>query len=346
MGSETIGKGAIGSESMGNKAIGSESTGDEAMDNPPVLAIVVPCFNEEDVLAYTEEELNRVLTGMIRGKQVSPKSRILFVDDGSGDGTWAWIVCCAEKNPLVEGISLGRNVGHQSALYAGLMEVRAFCDMAVSLDADLQDDPALIPAMVRQFLAGNDIVYAVRKSRKGEGGGKKASAFFFYRLMSLLGSDMPKDCGDFRLLSKKALEELSLYREKNPFLRGLLPLLGLPSAMIYFDRQPRKAGKSKYSLVKMMKFAASGMISLTPWPVYLVFWLGAGIVLAAAAGFLGKLCSGGWNMDWQAAVISVWAGAGLILMGIGVIGLYILRIWQEVSGRPHYRIRKDTRRGN
>lgn len=339
---------------MGRKFRDNPSEGKEFADSlysgerepMPVLVIVVPCFNEEEVLAYTVKELEGVLTGMIREKQVSPESRIWFVDDGSKDGTWAWIVRCAEKNPLVEGISLMHNVGHQSALYAGLMEAGAYGDAAVSLDADLQDDPALIPAMVRQFLAGNDIVYALRKSRKGEGGAKRASAFFFYRLMNLFGADMPKDCGDFRLLSKRALEELRLYPEKNPFLRGLIPLLGLPSAMIYFDRQPRKAGKSKYSLIKMLKFAASGIISLTGWPVYLVFWLGAGMVLAAAAGFLGELCGGRGEMGWQTAVVSLWAAAGLILMGIGVTGLYLLRIWQEVSGRPHYRIRQDTRRGN
>lgn len=313
----------------------------------PVLAVVVPCFNEEAVIDTAAGELKAVLLSMIEGRQAAPKSRIVFVDDGSSDGTWERICFHAGACPLVEGISLRRNVGHQNALYAGLMEVKASCDAAVSLDADLQDDPALIPQMLERFQEGKDVVYAVHQSREGDSCAKKASAFLFYRLMKMMGAAMPKDCGDFRLLSRRALEELSLFSDPEPFLRGLVPLLGLPSAILCFDRRPRRAGKSKYSLFKMLKLAANGILSLTACPIGLIFGLGLGIFGISSLGMLwllfgSRMCVGQEMaaVGWKIAAVSVWAAAGLVLMAIGTIGLYIFRGLQEISGRPRYQIRE------
>ena len=306
----------------------------------PCLFIVIPCYNEEAVVGGTADVLTELLEEMVKQGQVSADSRMVFVDDGSKDGTWEEILRCAKKCPWAEGIALQRNVGQQNALYAGLMEVRKRCDAAVSLDADLQDDPSLIPAMVRQFCAGNDVVYAVRKSRRGEGAGKRGTAWLFYRILGWMGADMPRDCGDFRLLSRKALEELSCFHEHNPFLRGLIPLLGLPSSILYFERRPRRAGKSKYSLGKMLALAVQAVTSLTAWPVYLVFWLGTGLALPSVAWLVWLLPIRQEGIGEKVLFASLWAAAGLLLLGIGIIGLYSVRIWQEVSGRPRYRIRE------
>ena len=306
----------------------------------PVAAIVVPCFNEEAVLDDTAAELIKLLDAMIARGRAAPESRIVFVDDGSGDATWERVLIHAKESRLVAGISLRRNVGHQNALFAGLMEVREFCDAAISLDADLQDDPGLIPAMLEAFCAGKDVVYAVRRSRMGDGWAKKASAFLFYRLMERMGADLPRDCGDFRLLSRKALEELGCFREPDPFLRGLIPLLGLPSETLFFDRRPRKAGKSKYSLPKMVRFAANGIITLTDWPIVLIFRLGAGLFGVSLAVFFWLLSAGWAGNGWKIAAVSICGAAGLILMAAGTIGLYIFRIWQRAFGHPHYQIRE------
>ena len=306
----------------------------------PVAAIVVPCFNEEAVLDDTAAELIKLLDAMISQGRAAPESRIVFVDDGSGDATWERILAHAKESRLVAGISLRRNVGHQNALFAGLMEASRFCDAAISLDADLQDDPGLIPAMLEAFCAGKDVVYAVRRSRRGEGWAKRASAFLFYRLMERMGADLPRDCGDFRLLSRKALEELGRFRGPEPFLRGLIPLLGLPSETLFFDRRARKAGKSKYSLPKMIRFAANGIMTLTDWPIVLLFWLGAGLFGMSLAVIFWLLFAKRAGNGWKIAAVSIGGAAGLNMMAAGIIGLYIFRIRQETLGHPRYQIRE------
>lgn len=304
-----------------------------------ILYLVIPCFNEEEVLPDTAETLKSVLSMMIQDGLVSEDSRLMFVDDGSEDGTWKYIRQCAKECPLIEGIALRKNVGHQKALYAGLMEVSQHCQITVSLDADLQDDPHLIPSMVEEFYRGSDIVYAVRKSRKGESAGKRVSAFLFYRLMGLLGADMPKDCGDFRLLSRRALEELRVLWKPRLFLRGLIPLLELSSSTLYFERKPRKAGKSKYSLIKMVFFAMDGIFSLSTVPLYLLLILG--MILFLGAGFW-MLLHLGRQTEWEMAAASIWAASGLILAGMGVLGQYIVQIGQNPHSQPGYQVRERT----
>lgn len=302
-----------------------------------ILYLVVPCFNEEAVLPQTGQELRDVMVSMIRSGLIAPESRVVFVDDGSRDGTWRWIREKAQQDPLFGAVSLSRNTGHQTALYAGLMAVKDSCHMTVSLDADLQDDPAVIPSMVQQFYDGSDVVYAVRRSRRGDGMLKKFTAFLFYRLFRFLGSEAQTECGDFRLLSRRALEYLSLYKEERPFLRGLIPLLGLPSSCVYFDRNARQAGKSKYSLSRMTGFAMDGICSVSMKPLALMMGLGAAVFACAALWLLLHLFC---PATMETVIASVWAACGLLLTGMGLLGQYIGRIWLAQLGRPRYLIRE------
>lgn len=311
----------------------------------PVLYVVVPCFNEEAVVDDTAEELDGVLKAMTGKGLIGAESRILFVDDGSTDRTWEKIQVLSARGPRIGGIALRPHAGHQTAMYAGLMESKAYCDAAVTMDADLQDDPAILPAMVEQLLAGKDVVYAVRKRRKGDPLWKRATAWLFYRSMPVMGIHMPKDCGEYRLLSKRALECLSLFKEPDPFLRGLLPLLGLPSGEVLFDRRPRRAGESRYPFRKAAGLAAGAVVSLSPWPLHLLFWLGTGIALPAflrlfwllfsACPRSGQPGAGASPVPgWEIAVMSIWAAAGLLLMGMGILGAYLWQIWRQIAGRP------------
>lgn len=302
-----------------------------------ILYLVIPCFNEEEVLDETARELDQAMSAMIGDGLISSESRIVFVDDGSRDRTWEIISRWARSRPLFAAIGLQANAGHQNALYAGLMEVRTCCHMAISMDADLQDDPALLPDMVKRFYEGNDIVYAVRRSRNGEGLFKRASAFVFYRFMAAMGAGIPKDCGDFRLMSRQAMEALSLFGENRPFLRGLIPLLGFPSAQVFFDRRPRRGGKSKYSLKNMVGFAMDGMISFSATPVHMI--LAAGIFLFLASGTW-LLFHMGNEPGTREVIAAIWGATGLLLTGMGVMGQYIVRIWQGQTGRPRYLIKE------
>lgn len=318
-------------------------TPESETDKPAILYLVIPCFNEEEVLRDTAKELLGAVTDMIETGLIAPESRIMFVDDGSRDRTWEIIREQAGVSPLFKAVRLRINAGHQNALYAGLMEVKDHCHMSISMDADLQDDPALLPAMVQKFYEGNHIVYAIRKSREGEGIFKKVSAFGFYRFMEVMGARIPKDCGDFRLMSREAMEALSLFEEDRPFLRGLVPLLGFPSARIFFDRRSRKNGESKYSLKSMVRFAMDGLISFSARPVHVILILG--LVLFGAAG-IWLLLSMGREPGIREMIANVWAAAGLVLAGIGIVGEYIVRIWREQTGRPRYFIRERIGAGD
>jgi len=321
-----------------------ETGGDIMEEKEPgrILYLVVPCYNEEQVLPKTADKLQEVMSSMIGDGKISPESRIVFIDDGSRDNTWKWLKAKTGEDPMFGAVSLSHNTGHQNALYAGLMAVREHCHMAVSLDCDLQDDPSLIPAMVDAFYAGNDVVYAVRKSRRRESLFKKGTAFLFYRFMKLMGSEAPPDCGDFRLLSKRAMDYLALYKEERPFLRGLVPLLGLPSVNLYFDRGPRQAGKSKYSVGRMIRFALDGICSMTMRPLSFLFLLG--LLLFSGSGIWLLVHSRG-PVDLKTVVATIWAACGLLISGMGILGQYIGRIWQAELHRPRFLVRETCNLG-
>ena len=312
----------------------------------PIVCLVVPCYNEEKVLPETVKRLTQKLNAMIASGLADPRSRMLFVDDGSRDGTWGLIDSYCAQNGLVSGIKLAHNRGHQNALLAGLMTAREFADCAVSLDADLQDDVEVLDEFVRKYAEGCDVVYGVRNKRDTDTFFKRATALGFYRFMALLGVDVVYNHADYRLMSRRALDALAEYREVNLFLRGLVPLIGYRSDYVYYDRHERFAGESKYPFKKMLAFAVDGITSFSVKPLKSIFHLGAaasllglvGTVWAAIAYF-----AAGWS-GWIAAFWSLWLLGGLILLCLGVAGTYIGKIYAEVKARPRYRI--EERRGS
>lgn len=302
---------------------------------PPVLCLIVPCFNEDENVLPTASRLKDTLDALIRESRVSPDSRILFVDDGSSDRTWDKLRRIAAPGSIYAAISLSRNFGHQNALLAGLMAARSFCQVSISLDADLQDDPSVIPGMLESFSQGNDIVYAVRRNRSSDSFPKRASAAFFYRLIRLLGVRLIPDAGDFRLMSRRAMDALALYPEHNPFLRGLVPLLGFSSGCVYFDRKPRQAGRSKYTFRRMGAFALDGLLSLSLFPLFLI--LPAGFILLAASVFL-------FSVDVSSprlTAAAVFFAGAVVTCSLGILALYAAKIYTELLNRPRY-IVKET----
>jgi glycosyltransferase involved in cell wall biosynthesis len=306
----------------------------------PVVYLVIPCYNEEQVLPETAKRLTKKLRGMIFGSLAAPESRMLFVDDGSRDNTWPLIANLCGSNSLVCGVKLAHNRGHQNALLAGLMTARKFADCAISLDADLQDDIEVLDEFVKKYREGCDVVYGVRNKRDTDTPFKRATALGFYKFMAVLGVDVVYNHADYRLMSRRALDALSEYREVNLFLRGLVPLIGYRSAVVAYDRHERFAGKSKYPLKKMIAFAVDGITSFSVKPLKLIFHLG---VLAALTGLVGTVWSGiahfaaGWT-GWLAAFWSLWLLGGLLLLCLGVAGTYIGKIYAETKARPRYRI--------
>ncbi|OIK15653.1 glycosyltransferase [Bacillus sp. MUM 116] len=313
--------------------------------NQPILTIVVPCYNEEDVFKETASQLSHVLEAIIADKLISSESKLLFVDDGSRDRTWELIESEGEHNSFVKGLKLAKNVGHQNALMAGLETAAKQSDCIISIDADLQDDIDVIQTFVEKYWEGYDIVYGVRDSRETDTIFKRTTAVGYYRLMGRLGINLVPNHADFRLMSKRALEELFKFKETNLFLRGLVPLVGFSSTKVYYDRKERFAGESKYPLKKMLAFAFDGISSFSVTPIRFVTFIGFlamffSIVAGAYAliqDFLGHTVSG-----WTSLVISIWFVGGLQLMGLGIIGEYIGKIYFEVKKRPRYAIEKDS----
>jgi glycosyltransferase involved in cell wall biosynthesis len=308
-----------------------------------LLYIVVPCYNEEEVLNETSSKLLTKLNALIKAKKISKQSKIVFIDDGSKDSTWSIIEHLCKKNGQIMGIGLSRNCGHQNALYAGLMEAKKYCDMVISMDADLQDDIDAIDLFVSQYYKGHDIVYGVRKSRKKDSFFKRNTALFFYKLMKLMGVDIVYNHADYRLMSKRVLVELEKFREVNLFLRGLIPLLGFKSTTIYYDRKNRFAGKTKYPLNKMITFALDGITSFSIKPIKSIMTIGFSIsvvsVLVLIYSIIVKI--GGKTVDgWTFIVGSIWLLGGLQMFSIGVIGEYVGKIYQETKARPKYIIRE------
>ncbi|WML26913.1 glycosyltransferase family 2 protein [Neobacillus sp. OS1-33] len=312
--------------------------------NKPVLTIVVPCFNEEEVLAETSAQLSSVLLELIEDSMISIDSMILFVDDGSRDRTWELIEVENERNPNIRGLKLARNVGHQNALLAGLETAAKHSDCVISIDADLQDDITVIHQFIEKFWEGQDIVLGVRDSRETDTYFKRTTALGFYRIMERIGIKLVPNHADFRLMSKRALDELLKYKETNLFLRGLVSLVGFKSTKVYYDRKERFAGESKYPLKKMLAFAFDGMTSFSVAPIRFVTFIGflAVLISAIAGGYaITQELLGHTESGWTSLIISIWFVGGLQMLGIGIIGEYIGKIYHEVKRRPRYAVEKD-----
>ena len=309
--------------------------------NIPVLYLVIPCYNEEAVLPETTKRLTEKMHTMIRAEQVDPESRILYVDDGSKDKTWAIISEYAEAIPYVDGVKLAHNRGHQNALLAGLMTAMPLCDCAISMDADLQDDINVIDRFVEKYMEGCDVVYGVRNKRETDTFFKRTTAEGFYKFMKILGVDVVFNHADYRLMSRRALEGLSEYKEVNLFLRGIVPLIGFKSGYVYYDRAERFAGESKYPLKKMISFALDGITSFSVKPLKLISNLGILISVLSIFGLLYALIShlcGVTVAGWTAIVASIWLLGGLQMLCLGVVGGYIGKIYSEVKQRPRFLI--------
>lgn len=308
------------------------------------LAVVVPCYNEEEMLKITSEALRGVLDDLVKKDKIDPDSFILFVNDGSRDRTWELIEEEHNAHPTqVLGVKLAGNVGHQFALTAGLITAIEMSDVTISIDADLQDDIAVIEEMIDKFHAGNDIVYGVRKERKTDTFFKRTTAQAFYKLMKLMGVKTIYNHADFRLMSKRAVEEFSRYKETNLFLRGMIPLIGYQTDSVYYDRKERVAGESKYPLKKMIALAFNGISSFSVKPISLILGLGLFIIFASIAAAVYALIS--YFTDrvvpgWTSLILSIWFLGGLQLLAIGMVGQYIGKIYMEVKQRPRYNIEK------
>jgi glycosyltransferase involved in cell wall biosynthesis len=311
----------------------------------PVLTIVVPCYNEEEVLPETVKQLSDVLQDMIMDKLIADTSTILFVDDGSKDKTWPLIERFHRSNHYVTGLKLAKNAGHQSALLAGLMRAKDYADCVVSIDADLQDDVEVIREFVIKYHEGYEIVYGVRQGRDTDTFFKRATAQGFYKLMTKMGVHIHYNHADFRLMSKRTLNELEKFQEVNLFLRGIVPLIGFPSTKVYYDRKERFAGESKYPLKKMLAFAFDGITSFSVTPIRFVtlmgFFLFVCSIAAAIYALVGKLL--GANVTgWTSLILSVWFIGGVQLLALGLIGEYIGKIYREVKRRPLYAVEKEV----
>lgn len=304
---------------------------------------VLPCYNEEEVLPETVKRLSAKLEKLIAEGKVSEDSRMLFVDDGSKDKTWSLISRFSEENRYVGGVKLSRNRGHQNALLSGLMTAREYCDCAISLDADLQDDIEVLDEFISKYEEGCEVVYGVRSSRKKDTFFKRSTAQGYYKFMKLLGVDIVYNHADYRLLGSKALEALSEYKEVNLFLRGIVPLIGYRSDYVYYERNERFAGESKYPLKKMLRFAIDGITSFSVKPLKLISNLGIIICVLSIIGFiyaLVSLCMGVAVSGWASTICSIWFLGGLQMLCIGIVGTYVGKIYNEVKHRPRYRIEK------
>ncbi|MVO98714.1 glycosyltransferase family 2 protein [Paenibacillus lutrae] len=309
----------------------------------PVLIIVVPCYNEEEVLHETVGRLDKVLHDLIDDKLVSAHSTVLFVDDGSRDRTWALIEQYSRSHDFVTGVKLARNAGHQNALLAGLMTARQTSDITISIDADLQDDTDAIREFVVKYHEGAEVVYGIRSARVTDTWFKKTTAESFYKLMHRLGVQIKYNHADYRLLSRRALDYLAEYKEVNVFLRGIVPLLGLRTAEVMYERKERFAGESKYPLRKMVSFALDGITSFSVKPIRLVtltgFLFSIFSVFAGVYAIISKLM-GTAVSGWTSLILSVWFIGGVQLLALGLIGEYIGKIYREVKHRPLYLIEK------
>lgn len=308
------------------------------------LTIVVPCYNEEEVLPETVKELTTIVTKLIDSKKISENSKILFVNDGSQDQTWELIRKYEAQYQAVTGIKFTRNYGHQNALLAGMKIAVKDSDLLITIDADLQDDVNAIPKMVKKYHEGYDVVYGVRNSRETDTIFKRRTALAFYKLMESLGVELVPDSADYRLLSKRATEGLLAFDERNLFLRGMVPLVGYRATKVYYARKERFAGESKYPLKKMLRFATDGITSFSTAPIKMIMNLGFFLVFIGIILFIYTLVmkfTHHTSVGWTSLMISIWVLGGVQLISLGVIGEYIGKIFTEVKKRPRYRIEQD-----
>ena len=310
------------------------------MKEPAKLYMIIPCYNEEEVLPMTAKVLRGKYGSMIESGLISPESRIVFVDDGSKDSTWAIIKELHRSDPnFFSGITLAHNSGHQNAVLAGLMTVRDLCDAAITMDADLQDDVDAVEEMMHRFYEGNQVVYGVRSARKTDTFFKKFTAESFYKFMRLMGADVVYNHADFRLMSKRVLDELSNFKEVNLFLRGMVPLIGFKSCSVYYERHERCAGESKYPLKKMIAFAINGITSFTTKPLKFITGLGFLMSIMSVAAFIWAFVAkfaGFSELGWSSMMCSIWLIGGLQLLCLGIIGEYVGKIYAEVKQRPRF----------
>ena len=313
------------------------------------LYIVVPCYNEEEVLKETTKRLAEKLEKLILSKRISKDSRVMYVNDGSKDRTWELIEEYSRIHELVTGICLSRNRGHQNALLAGLMTAKEYADVVISMDADLQDDINAIDGMLDKYEDGCEIVYGVRKHRKKDSLFKKWTAEVFYKFMRLMGVDIVYNHADYRLTSKKVLDCFADYKEVNLFLRGMFPLIGFKSDIVYYDRGKRFAGKSKYPLKKMLNFAWDGVTSFSVRPIRFILNLGIIIFIVSClvsiysiiVYFMGNAVPG-----WTFLACSIWMLAGIEMLSLGIIGEYVGKVYNETKGRPRYIISRNLNEEN
>ncbi len=306
------------------------------------LYIVVPCYNEEEVLPETAGRLKAKLEALVAAGKVSEKSRVLFVNDGSKDRTWAMICELHGRDKVFSGVNLTRNRGHQNALLAGLMTAKERSDLVISMDADLQDDIGAVDAMVDKYHEDFDIVYGVRSSREKDTFFKRFTAEGFYKVMSFLGAETVFNHADYRLMSRRALEGLAEFEEVNLFLRGIVPMIGYPCATVEYERGERFAGESKYPLKKMLAFAMEGITSLSTKPIRYITGLGFLIFFISVLMLIYSLvrwATGETIIGWASVICSVWAIGGLILLSLGIIGEYVGKVYLETKGRPRFLIK-------
>ena len=318
--------------------------GDEELEK--ILYLVIPCYNEEEVLPITQKALKEKMDNLIKNKKISKDSKVMFVNDGSKDKTWELIEEYHKEDPLFVGVKLSRNKGHQNALLAGLMTAKKYADITISMDADLQDDINVIDKMIAENNAGSEIVYGVRSSRKKDSWFKRFTAESFYKLMNAMGVEVVFNHADCRLMSKRALDELEHFEEANLFLRGLIPLLGFKTSIATYERNERAAGESKYPLKKMLSFAWDGITSFSVKPLKMITTLGfimlfisvVMIIYTIIVKILGNTVDG-----WAFIMLSIWFIGGVQLVSVGLIGEYIGKIYNETKHRPRYIIEKELK---
>ena len=314
------------------------------MNKKNILYIVIPCYNEEAVIRETAKQVAIKMQQLYEKELISEKSKVLFVDDGSKDMTWPMIEALHAENPMYTGVKLSRNKGHQNALVAGLSVAVKYADMLISMDADLQDDIGAIDGFVQKYYEGCEVVYGVRSARTTDTFFKRFTAQSFYKLMQAMGVDIVYDHADYRLMSKRAVEELLQFKEVNLFLRGIVPLVGFKSDKVYYERNERFAGESKYPLKKMLAFATDGITSMSVRPIRLITVLGFFLFIVSLCMLVYSLVrhfTGHTSIGWSSMFVSIWALGGLQLLAIGVIGEYIGKIYMEAKGRPKFIIEKE-----